>query len=345
MMHIARKPAGWRGAARAGAILLAAAALAVWMGGALLDAAGLAFGAAAVAFLAEPLARRFERRLSRSLAALSALACLFAALALAGALLLPALISEAAELARALPASVEMVRGWIDAAAAWLESHLPGVELPAMPAGESALPALAEGTILFAGGVADAVYRLSLMVVLGYFLLCDRDRLMIRLELLAPQPARGTLVRMGKAVCRELKLYLRGQGLIAAIVGALAALGLWLVGVRSALVLGVAVGIFNMIPYFGPILGGIPAVLTALGGGLQTALMAAAVLWIVQQIDGALISPRIMSGLTGLSPAAVLLAIFVGSGVGGVLGMLLALPALMAARTVYRVYVQRNERD
>ena len=60
-----------------------------------------------------------------------------------------------------------------------------------------------------------------------------------RLELLAPQSARGILVRMGKAVCRELKLYLRGQGIIAAIVGALAALGLWLAGVRSALVLGI----------------------------------------------------------------------------------------------------------
>ena len=299
-----------------------------------------------MAFLAEPLARRFERRLSRSLAALSALACLFAALALAGALLLlPALISEAAELARALPASVEMVRGWIDAAAAWLESHLPGVELPAMPAGESALPALAEGTILFAGGVADAVYRLSLMVVLGYFLLCDRDRLMIRLELLAPQPARGTLVRMGKAVCRELKLYLRGQGLIAAIVGALAALGLWLVGVRSALVLGVAVGIFNMIPYFGPILGGIPAVLTALGGGLQTALMdtrsrvdrAAN----RRRADFAADHERAHRPLSGGGAAGDLRRL----GRGRRPRMLLALPALMAARTVYRVYVQRNERD
>lgn len=345
MTQIARRPAGWRGAVRVGAIVTVIAALLLWMGGALIDAAGLVFGAAVVAFLAEPLARLFERRLGRSASALCALGTLFAALALAAWLLLPALIAEIVELARALPASIEMVRGWIEQAAAWLESHLPGVQLPALPAGESPLPALAEGTIGFAGGVADALYRLSLMIVLGYFLLCDRDRLMIRLELLAPQPARGILVRMGKAVCRELKLYLRGQGIIAAIVGALAVLGLWLAGVRSALVLGIVVGILNMIPYFGPILGGIPAVLMALSSGFQTAIAAVAVLWLVQQIDGALISPRIMSGLTGLSPASVLLAIFIGSGVGGILGMLLALPALMAVRTVYRVYVQRNERD
>lgn len=345
MTDLARRTAGTRGMLRAGTIVLALAAAAVWMRGALLDALGLVFGAAAIAFLAEPIARRLEGRLRRSAAALGALASLFAALVLAAWLLLPALIAEAVELAQALPDSIEMVRRWIGELSAWLEAHLPGLSLPSLPMGESPLPALAEGTIGLAGSVADALYRLSLMVVLSYFLLCDRDRLMIRLELLAPQRVRGTLVRMGKAVCRELKLYLRGQGMIAAIVGALAALGLALVGVRSALVLGITVGVLNMIPYFGPVLGGIPAVLMALGGGLNTALAAAAVLWLVQQLDGTLISPRIMSGLTGLSPAMVLLAIFVGSSVGGIGGMLLALPVLMTARTIYRVYVQRNERE
>lgn len=345
MTDLTRRTTGTRGMLRAGAIVLALAAAAVWMRGALLDAFGLVFGAAAIAFLAEPIARRLEGRLRRSAAALGALASLFAALVLAAWLLLPALIAEAVELAQALPDSIEMVRRWIGELSAWLEAHLPGLSLPSLPMGESPLPALAEGTIGLAGGVADALYRLSLMVVLSYFLLCDRDRLMIRLELLAPQRVRGTLVRMGKAVCRELKLYLRGQGMIAAIVGTLAALGLALVGVRSALVLGITVGVLNMIPYFGPVLGGIPAVLMALGGGLNTALAAAAVLWLVQQLDGTLISPRIMSGLTGLSPAMVLLAIFVGSSVGGIGGMLLALPVLMTARTIYRVYVQRNERE
>ena len=81
----------------------------------------------------------------------------------------------------------------------------------------------------------------------------------------------------------------------------------------------------------------------ALSNGWQTAAMAVVVLWLVQQIDGTLISPRIMSSLTGLSPSAVLLAIFIGSGIGGVVGMLLALPVLMSFRTIYRVFVQRHE--
>ena len=102
MTQIARRPAGWRGTVRVGAIVTVIAALLLWMGGALIDAAGLVFGAAVVAFLAEPLARLFERRLGRSASALCALGTLFAALALAAWLLLPALIAEIVELARGI---------------------------------------------------------------------------------------------------------------------------------------------------------------------------------------------------------------------------------------------------
>lgn len=334
---------GWRAAVRIGLVFAAAAIVLILARGVLADALGLVFGAVTIAFLAEPLARFYERKLSRNLAALCAILSLLAVVLLTAWMLLPALVSELIELAQALPQSIEMIKSWLAQASQWLETHLPGIELPAPSLNANPLPAIANKTFSFAGSIADLFYKLSLMVVLGYFLLCDRARLMIRLELLAPSSMRRTLVRMGNAICRELKLYLRGQGMIALAVGALAALGLALVGVRSALVLGIVVGILNMIPYFGPILGGIPAVLMALSSGWQTALLAAGVLWLVQQIDGSIISPRIMSNLTGVSPATVLLAIFIGSGLGGIVGMLIALPVLMTFRTVYRVFVQRYE--
>ena len=309
----------------------------------LLDALTIIGGGSVIAFLAEPLARLYERKLSRSLSALCALLTCLGALLLALWLLLPSLVAETVQLVESLPQSVMMLRGWLNKAASWMEVHFPGIQfsLPSMEGAQ--LPQLAQNTIGFAGGVADFFYRFSLMVVLGYFFLCDRRRLMIRLELLIPRAMRTTAVQVGNAVCRELKLYLRGQGLIAAIVGVLSSLGLALVGVHSALVLGAIIGVLNMIPYFGPVIGAVPAILVALGSGWKTALWAAAVLWLVQQIDSTVISPRIMSGVSGVSPAAVLLAIFVGSGLGGIVGMLLAMPAVMAYRTVFRVFVQRYE--
>lgn len=307
------------------------------------EALTLILGAAAVAFLLEPLTRVYERRLARPRAALAAMGTVLGALAAAIWLLLPSLIQEATLLARQLPESLKQVQSALASASAWLEAQLPGVRLPEPQLDSAMLSSLAGGTLSVAGSVADFSCLVSLMFVLGYFFLCDRDRLLIRMELLIPRAVRPTAVRMGNAVCRELRLYLRGQGLIALAVGALAAVGLALIGLRSALVLGVIVGVLNMIPYFGPVLGGIPAVLAALGGGWKKAALTVFVLWAVQQADGMVISPRILGGVTGLSPAAVLIAIFVGSHVCGILGMLLALPVLMTFRTAYRIFVQRHE--
>lgn len=307
------------------------------------EALTLILGAAAVAFLLEPLTRVYERRLARPRAALAAMGTVLGALAAAIWLLLPSLIQEATLLARQLPESLKQVQSALASASAWLEAQLPGVRLPEPQLDSAMLSSLAGGTLSVAGGVADFSCLVSLMFVLGYFFLCDRDRLLIRMELLVPRAVRPTAVRMGNAVCRELRLYLRGQGLIALAVGALASVGLALIGLRSALVLGVIVGVLNMIPYFGPVLGGIPAVLAALGGGWKKAALTVFVLWAVQQADGMVISPRILGGVTGLSPAAVLIAIFVGSHVCGILGMLLALPVLMTFRTAYRIFVQRHE--
>ena len=323
------------------AALIALAAL--FMRRLLGEALALILGAAAVAFLLEPLTRVYERRLARPRAALAAMGTVLGALAAAIWLLLPSLIQEATLLARQLPESLKQVQSALASASAWLEAQLPGVRLPEPQLDSAMLSSLAGGTLSVAGGVADFSCLVSLMFVLGYFFLCDRDRLLIRMELLVPRAVRPTAVRMGNAVCRELRLYLRGQGLIALAVGALAAVGLALIGLRSALVLGVIVGVLNMIPYFGPVLGGIPAVLAALGGGWKKAALTVFVLWAVQQADGMVISPRILGGVTGLSPAAVLIAIFVGSHVCGILGMLLALPVLMTFRTAYRIFVQRHE--
>ena len=116
-------------------------------------------------------------------------------------------------------------------------------------------------------------------------------------------------------------------------------------GLSGAPLLGLFVGLFNIIPYFGPFLGGVPAVITALSVGWQKAALTVLILFLVQQIDGMLISPRVMGSITGFSPAVVMISLFVGARVSSIAGMLLAMPALMAARTLYRVFVQRHENN
>lgn len=318
--------------------------LTVWF---TLDAATDVFiiiaGASVICFLADPLARIFERRFSRNIAVLFSLASCFGLLILFLCLLLPSFISQSKQLIHTVPESFSLLKKWISGMGQWVQRILPGFEITSLQLPSHRIPDLAKNTFRFAGNLADLIYRLSLMIVLSYFLMCDKEKLLLLIELLIPSSARKTAVRMGNAVCRELYTYIRSQGIISMIVGLLTAVGLAAAGLESAIVLGLIVGILNMIPYFGPLIGAVPAVLTSLGSGFQATIMTIAILWLVQQIDGTLISPRIMSNQTGISPAIVLLAIFAGSEIAGIIGMLFAMPVVMSIRTVFRVFVQRYE--
>ena len=326
--------------------IAAGAALAVLSWPVLRAVAALVAGAAALAFLLAPLCRRLEGALGAGLAASACLLGLLILLAALLWLLAPALIRQAADLISALPAALQALRALGEKLSAWLrEVGLENARMPQLDMGGlgDGVLRFAAGTVSFAGGVANAVSQISMAAVLSAFLLIDRKNLLLRLELCVPLRLRAMAVRMGAAAGREVRLYLRAQAMVSLAVGALSALGLWLAGVRSALALGLLVGLFNLIPYFGPVLGAVPALAAALTSGWQTAAFAAVVLVIVQQLDGLLISPRVMGALTGLGPAAVLVGVFAGGCALGVPGMLLALPAMMVFRTCVRVFVQRDE--
>lgn len=332
-------------------LLLCCAALILFFGNVLADALGVVFVACVLAFLVSPLAKLMERKLPASLAAALALVCVLLLILGALALLLPVLLRQLTALGKSLPAALERLQGLAEAMNQQLMQLLPGISLPGADLSdiEGSLPD-AIGSVggyigASIGSLAAALYRLSLSAVLCCFLIADREKVFIRLELMIPSQWRRHALRLGKSLLREMRLYLRGQATIALCVGALAALGLLIVGVDGAILLGAFVGLLNMIPYFGPLLGGVPAVLAALGDGWQRAALAILVLFLVQQVDGLVISPRVMGSVTGFSPGVVLLALFCGAQLGGVWGLLLAMPALMAMRTLYRVFVQRHENN
>ena len=121
--------------------------------------------------------------------------------------------------------------------------------------------------------------------------------------------------------------FIRGQLLDALIVGILCSIGLSLIGLDFAVLIGMTAGISNVIPYFGPIIGSIPAVIVGLlSGSPIKALLAVIVLVVVQQIDSTVISPRVVGDSVGLHPVFVMLSIIIGGAYFGLWGMLLAVP-------------------
>lgn len=143
---------------------------------------------------------------------------------------------------------------------------------------------------------------------------------------------------------RTFKQFLRGQLLEACIVAALSVVALWIAGVNYFGIIGVISGICNLIPFVGPWIGAVVAVaVSLLGGGYMTAIWAVVAMIIVQQIDNHLLAPKIVGDSVGLHPVITMVVLLVGADIGGIVGMLLAVP--VAATVKNLIVLRRSSRS
>lgn len=139
--------------------------------------------------------------------------------------------------------------------------------------------------------------------------------------------------------------FIVAQFMDACVLGTLATLLLFVLGVEYALMLGVLLGVCNMIPYFGSMFGSIvTAIITIFTGGLQLALITALSLLILQQIDGNFIGPRIMGDALKLNPMLIIIAITIGGAYFGILGMFLSVPVVAMLKLFVNDLIALRER-
>ncbi|WP_026884541.1 AI-2E family transporter [Clostridium akagii] len=133
--------------------------------------------------------------------------------------------------------------------------------------------------------------------------------------------------------------YIRGQLLEACIVGILSSIVLYFIGIDYAIVIGLIAGICNMVPYIGPVVGTILAVIMALLSGEPiTAVWATIGMLVVQQIDNNFLAPKIVGNSVGLHPVFTMLAIIIGGNVGGLIGMLIAVPVIASVKKLLSIW-------
>ena len=123
------------------------------------------------------------------------------------------------------------------------------------------------------------------------------------------------------------------------VVGTLTYVGLLLVGVRYALPLAVLAGLLEVVPNIGPVISAIPAIIIGFSQNYFTGFSATALYIIVQQLENNLIVPIIMKKAVGLNPILTLIALLLGGRIGGILGVLLAIPILLFVETILHEYV------
>lgn len=184
----------------------------------------------------------------------------------------------------------------------------------------------------FIMNLGGGILNLVLGIVVSIYLMYDKELFLGYanrfMALVVPAPGTTVFSEILKDINGVLSRFIRGAFIDAVIVGVLASIALSILGLDFSVFIGFFAGISNIIPYFGPILGAIPAfIVGTYTEGLWQGIVAVIILLAIQQVDANLIYPKVVGSQTGLHPLFVLLSVTFAAYFGGIIGMLLAVPA------------------
>jgi predicted PurR-regulated permease PerM len=188
--------------------------------------------------------------------------------------------------------------------------------------------------------IVRIIVDLTIAMVITYYVAKDGEKFRDYILMLLPRSLRAGIISVGKEISKILAGFIQGQLITALIVGIMETVGLMLIKMKYPLVLGMIGGIANIIPYFGPYIGAIPAVAIALTISPLKALWVVAVFLIIQQIENSFISPKMIQGKLGLHPVATIFAVLIGGEFFGIIGMLLAVPVMAIVRVLINKAVE-----
>jgi len=293
----------------------------------------MVFGAVVIATLFQSLARQFQRLHLPAGAALAlSVLTVFAVVGVGGWLFGAQLVTQAEGLTQAVP------KAW-----ASLQQRMAGLGLSGVgkinPSGLFGSLSSNLGTFVmsFGGGIAD-----TLLIVVGGIFIAASPRFYGAGALkLVPSERRQLIGDAMNDSGRALQLWLKAQLVAMLVIGVLTGLGLWLLGVPSAFALGLLAGLLEFVPFAGPILAAIPAILIALALDPQLALWTMLLYVGIQHIEGYALQPIIQSWAVEVPGAVLLFALLAFGALFGPLGIIFAAPLTVVVFVlIKRLYVR-----
>lgn len=299
-----------------------------------------------MAYLLNPAVSYLERRgFGRITAILSLYAVVFSLLIYGGSRLFPIIIHELESFSKDLPALVGAVEEEMQAfQLQYQNSALPyslRVTLDQrlvflQSEGQAYITSLVDALM----GLITHAIGLVITPVLAFYLLSDWNQFKEELLRIIPGGWRHEVSLVWKDLDKVLSGVIRGQVTVAIIVGVLVSAGLYLLNVKYALLIGILAGMLDLIPYFGAIIGATPAVTLALLESPYLAVKVVLLFFIIHQVEGTIIGPKILGESVGLHPLSVIFFVFVGSELGGLSGMLLGVPVAAIGKVLLQHLVK-----
>jgi predicted PurR-regulated permease PerM len=251
------------------------------------------------------------------------------------AVIVPPFVTQTRELWQALPGYVDRAEKTL-IARGWLHPHWTWSELiQKVPSPDLAVT----GLVGAFESVLGALAALATIVVLPYYLLVEADDLQDGFLRLLPADRRERLERVTDDVTLKVGAWLGSQMLLCLVIGSLASLSMWLIGVPYFYVLGLIAGLGELVPVVGPIMAAVPAMIAGWAISTETMFVVAGYFAVQQVFENYVLIPRIMQKRVGVSAVTVIVALLVGTELLGVVGALLAVPTAAIVQVVLHEYL------
>ncbi|HEX6348480.1 MAG TPA: AI-2E family transporter [Candidatus Dormibacteraeota bacterium] len=301
--------------------------------------------ATVLAYALEPPIVFLQRFLPRVVAALGLYLLVFGVAAALLVLFGHQLGTEATSLVRQLPAYLDQTGRHVQAVATGL-----GIPVGPPQSVSGQISHYVQGGLLnlvytsanVAAAGAGAVIDVVVVLVMAFYFMVDGHRIGDLAVHLVPPAHREKATFVRAAVGQVLGSYIRGQLILAGIIGIAAGTGSWLLGVRYPLVIGLLAFLFELVPMLGPVLSAVPAVIIALFQPWPLVIWVVLYFVAIQMIENHILAPRISGHAVGLHPVVALLALLAGADLFGIWGALFAVPitgiAAVLATALYKAW-------
>lgn len=245
-------------------------------------------------------------------------------------ILLPPIFSEVAVLASELPS---LLRGYINS-----------LSLP-----ETVFDQIAENLANVSGdilgwlvSILGGAGNILFVFVISFYLTVEDQGIKKFLQSALPDERHTYILRLISRSQTTLANWLKAQLLLMASVGVTTSLALLLIGVPNALAIGMLAGILEIVPFVGPVIAAIPAVMFALQISPSIGLITVAAFAAIQQIESHFLTPQLMKRAFAINPVLILIAVFVGAKLGGIAGILASVPLLALVIELSKDYYQNE---
>jgi predicted PurR-regulated permease PerM len=304
-----------------------------------------------ITYLLHPLVEKIhEMGIHRGLAVVIIYSLFFGGIGFALYKGIPVFVKQIRDLAENLPYFANQYRYWLesiqDQTSRWPMGLHERIE-DGIVGFEKRLETLLSTVLTSMVNILNSLFVIAIIPFIAFYMLKDINVLKKAAWYLTPRKWRQQGILFLRDVNSSLGSYIRGQLLVCVLIGTISAILFWVVKMNYPLLLGFIIGVTNVIPYFGPVIGAIPAVIIAATISVKMVIFVLIIIFALQFLEGNILSPLIVGKSLHMHPLMIMFALLAGGEVAGVIGLILAVPILAILKVAIiharNHFIKKNE--